>query len=682
MKNYLLVPLKVLSCLYPVELYIDMEQANILAGMKARSLVKDVTTHTAWPCSLDDFNNALVKTIHNPEAEDQLFEVVRVDKSVTLSSPFPDPKAAATYEEYYIKKYNFHISDIAQPALVVRPLGLGDSRLRLLVSRFKDHEGEDLKKKDQLRDIKLFPALCRLYPVGARLWKLVRCLPSVLWRVECIALVDTLRSTITREASIGCSDQSTLVLTQTNLRGYEDYGYGVLATQQISFGEDKEPQVKLLSNPDFTDFLLRGPDNALLLQALTPKGAKDSINLERLETLGDSFLKLSTTVFLFCDRPIDHEGKLTTSRSRRVGNLNLFLLAKQEGKEITKMLFSTAFEPRQMWIPPCFTFKEKSPQPAATDGDNVTQLTEKDRHYNYHKATDKGVADCIESLIGSYLVAGGIEAALRFMKWMGIKLQHHQNSIQLPAALGSDDQAEDMESGEIATSSSNSSYSTPPTSKRPRMTKADSLFLFNSSSVFVDHFGSPHYLELNHRQDLEVEKLLHICSGTSVGHSLKWEFKDHSLLLQALTHASYTRNRVTDCYQRLEFLGDAVLDYLVTCHIYSTFPKYSPGDISSMRSALVNNVTFAELSVKLRLHKALLYNSPSLFKQIEDYISILERDPVSDKPLLDSAELYCHSEEASQSIVSTPVHMYISQVCLWFAMLSLTSAFTFNYAGC
>ena len=82
-----------------------------------------------------------------------------------------------------------------------------------------------------------------------------------------------------------------------------------------------------------------------------------------------------------------------------------------------------------------------------------------------------------------------------------------------------------------------------------------------------------------------------------------------------------------------------------------------------MRSALVNNVTFAELSVKLRLHKALLYNSPSLFKQIEDYISILERVPVSDKPLLDSAELYCHSEEASQSIVSTPVYMYLKCLC-------------------
>lgn len=40
---------------------------------------------------------------------------------------------------------------------------------------------------------------------------------------------------------------------------------------------------------------------------------------------------------------------------------------------------------------------------------------------------------------------------------------------------------------------------------------------------------------------------------------LGYKFKDRSYLLQAMTHASYSPNRLTDCYQRLEFLGDAVL---------------------------------------------------------------------------------------------------------------------------
>lgn len=55
----------------------------------------------------------------------------------------------------------------------------------------------------------------------------------------------------------------------------------------------------------------------------------------------------------------------------------------------------------------------------------------------------------------------------------------------------------------------------------------------------------------------ELERLLR---GFEVfENSIKYQFRDRSYLLQALTHASYSPNRLTDCYQRLEFLGDAVL---------------------------------------------------------------------------------------------------------------------------
>lgn len=106
---------------------------------------------------------------------------------------------------------------------------------------------------------------------------------------------------------------------------------------------------------------------------------------------------------------------------------------------------------------------------------------------------------------------------------------------------------------------------------------------------------------------------------------IEWKFKDPAFFLQALTHASYMRNRATDCYQRLEFLGDAVLDYLVTSHIYSTFPKFGPGKISGMRSALVNNITFAELAAQLNLDKALLHNSPELFRKIPEFVDALKQ---------------------------------------------------------
>jgi endoribonuclease Dicer len=123
---------------------------------------------------------------------------------------------------------------------------------------------------------------------------------------------------------------------------------------------------------------------------------------------------------------------------------------------------------------------------------------------------------------------------------------------------------------------------------------------------------------------------------------LEWEFHDQSMLFQALTHPCYMKNRMTDNYQRLEFLGDAVLDYLVTCYIFCEFPNYTPGQITDARSALVNNITFAEIAVKeLKLHKHLFHLLPTLFKHISEYVEFIENDSdINDEV---SVQLYCSS---------------------------------------
>lgn len=50
-------------------------------------------------------------------------------------------------------------------------------------------------------------------------------------------------------------------------------------------------------------------------------------------------------------------------------------------------------------------------------------------------------------------------------------------------------------------------------------------------------------------------------------------------------------------------MGDAVLDYLITRHLYEDERKHSPGVLTDLRSALVNNTIFASLAVKWRLHQ-------------------------------------------------------------------------------
>jgi len=60
------------------------------------------------------------------------------------------------------------------------------------------------------------------------------------------------------------------------------------------------------------------PNPGLILQALTLSNASDGFNLERLEMLGDSFLKHAITTYLFCTYPDAHEGRLSYMRSKKV----------------------------------------------------------------------------------------------------------------------------------------------------------------------------------------------------------------------------------------------------------------------------------------------------------------------------------------------------------------------------
>lgn len=56
--------------------------------------------------------------------------------------------------------------------------------------------------------------------------------------------------------------------------------------------------------------------------------ANDGINLERLETIGDSFLKYAITTYLYCTHDRIHEGKLSHLRSKQVGHLKLVCMEK------------------------------------------------------------------------------------------------------------------------------------------------------------------------------------------------------------------------------------------------------------------------------------------------------------------------------------------------------------------
>jgi ribonuclease-3 len=85
-------------------------------------------------------------------------------------------------------------------------------------------------------------------------------------------------------------------------------------------------------------------------------------------------------------------------------------------------------------------------------------------------------------------------------------------------------------------------------------------------------------------------------------------FRDHTLLLQALTHRSYLNEHTEfkhEHNERLEFLGDAVLELVVTEHLYKNFPN-PEGDLTNWRAALVNAKTLAQIGRELDFESYLL----------------------------------------------------------------------------
>jgi len=76
---------------------------------------------------------------------------------------------------------------------------------------------------------------------------------------------------------------------------------------------------------------------------------------------------------------------------------------------------------------------------------------------------------------------------------------------------------------------------------------------------------------------------------------------------------------VTGCYQEYEFLGDAILDFLVTLHVFASSESLSPGKLTSIKSSLVNNNVFSFHIIRLGLHKYLSHHSPALVNVLNEF---------------------------------------------------------------
>ncbi len=87
---------------------------------------------------------------------------------------------------------------------------------------------------------------------------------------------------------------------------------------------------------------------------------------------------------------------------------------------------------------------------------------------------------------------------------------------------------------------------------------------------------------------------------------LDYSFKDQKLIIEALTHKSYKQPYNNE---RLEFLGDAVLDLIVGQYLFERFPAHDEGKLSKMRASLVNEEGFTRLAQHIDLGEQLFLSN-------------------------------------------------------------------------
>lgn len=84
---------------------------------------------------------------------------------------------------------------------------------------------------------------------------------------------------------------------------------------------------------------------------------------------------------------------------------------------------------------------------------------------------------------------------------------------------------------------------------------------------------------------------------------LDYLFQSRTLLEQALTHRSFSQRDYFSAgdYERLEFLGDAVLDEKMSALLYATYPEADPGELTTRRASLVSDLSLARFGKRMKL---------------------------------------------------------------------------------
>ncbi|KAI3491274.1 hypothetical protein L1887_44366 [Cichorium endivia] len=123
-----------------------------------------------------------------------------------------------------------------------------------------------------------------------------------------------------------------------------------------------------------------------------------------------------------------------------------------------------------------------------------------------------------------------------------------------------------------------------------------------------------------------------------------YKFKQKLLLQQAFTHPSY---KDAESYERLEYVGDSILNFLVSKQQFFMYPNLPPGSLTALRAANVDTEKLARIAVKYNFHKYIRHENPKLSKQIQVFMRALEKYPFHSYGLIDAPKILADIVEST-----------------------------------
>lgn len=185
--------------------------------------------------------------------------------------------------------------------------------------------------------------------------------------------------------------------------------------------------------------------------------------------------------------------------------------------------------------------------------------------------SQKVLADCVEALIGAHYLQGGLEAAAVFM-------DKHEVLPGACRVLGISESGGESDGALI---------------KVPNLVALDD----REHSIFIK----------------EVESII------------GYRFRNRGHLVVALTHGSF-RNGNCPSYQRYEYLGDAIIGFLLLSHLFDEYTDLSPGELTALRGPALSNDLFARVIVSLKIHKRFWFECAPLEVEMEKFANLLENE--------------------------------------------------------